>query len=186
MEDAMIIGLYWDRNEEAVRQTRLKYERYLMKIAFNVLSDREDSEESVNDTYMKAWNSMPPHRPQVLSAFLGKITRELSIDLYRRRTAAKRGGSQYDVSLAELEETLSAGDQVQERAEGKLLADAISAFLMKLPRERRSMFVARYFYMDTAADIARMCGLPEGTVRSTLFRMRADLKKHLEKEGFVV
>ncbi len=185
-EDHVIVDLYWDRDEQAIVRTQEKYGRYLMKIAMNVLADEEDSKESVNDTYLKAWNSMPDNRPQVLSTYLGKITRETSIDIYRRRTSAKRGGSQYAASLSELEEVLSGGDTAwQEVMEHKLSA-AISAFLRTLPEKKRNVFISRYYFLDSTKDIAGKADMTETALRSMLMRMRQDLKKYLEKEGFTV
>ena len=122
MEDYEIVALYWDRNEEAIAQTQQRYGGYLYKIAFQVLASRPDSEESVNDTYLKAWGSMPPHRPGTLRTYLGKITRQLSIDRLRGRGREKRRGSEYALSLSELEECVSAGDTTQERLDLRLLA----------------------------------------------------------------
>ena len=125
MEDAQIVCLYWDRDETAIRETETKYDRYLTKIAYNILYDMEDSRESVNDTYLAAWNSMPPHKPSVLSAYLAKLTRRISIDCFRCRTRDKRLPSEYAVSLTELEDCLSGGDTTEEAVNVKLLADAI-------------------------------------------------------------
>lgn len=110
MEDEAIVALYWERKENAIGETEKKYGRYLMKTAYRILADEEDSKESVNDTYWKAWNSMPPHKPKSLATYLGKITRQVSIDRFRKRTCAKRKGSVYALSLSELEECVSAGD----------------------------------------------------------------------------
>ena len=186
MEDSAIVALYWARDEQAIAVTQEKYERYLMKIAFNVLADEGDSEESVNDTYLKAWNSMPDNRPSVLSTYLGKITREAAIDIYRKRTSAKRGGSQYAVSLTELEDVLSMGDTVVQKAEEQQLAKAISEFLRGLPERKRNVFISRYYFLDAVKDIADCAGMSESAVKSMLMRERQDLKKYLEKEGFAV
>ncbi len=125
MEDARIVDLYWDRQEQAIAETQNKYGRYLLKIAWNVLADTQDSEESVNDTYLSAWKSMPPHRPSMLSTYLGKITRQISIDRLRRRTSAKRGGGQYAASLSELEEVVSTQEDITAGLEARQLADAV-------------------------------------------------------------
>ena len=186
MEDARIVDLYWDRQEQAIAETQNKYGRYLLKIAWNVLTDNEDSEESVNDTYLSAWKSMPPHRPSVLSTYLGKITRQISIDRLRRRTSAKRGGGQYAASLSELEEVVSSQEDITERLEAGQLADAVSRYLESIPAERRNLFLCRYFYMDSSFDMAKYTGMKEGTIRSTLSRERAALKKFLAEEGFAV
>ena len=133
MTDAQIVELYHARDEKAIRETQTKYQKYLMKIAFNVLHDPADSEESVNDTYLAAWNSMPPQRPAVLSAYLGKLTRRISIDLFRKKNRQKRKGSEYTVSLTELEECVSGGETPEEGLELKELADAISRAHVTLP-----------------------------------------------------
>ena len=185
MEDYEIVALYWDRNEEAIAQTQQRYGGYLYKIAFQVLASRPDSEESVNDTYLKAWGSMPPHRPGTLRTYLGKITRQLSIDRLRGRGREKRRGSEYALSLSELEECVSAGDTTQERLDLRLLAESIEDFLATLPPESRTAFVGRYYYLDPIRDIAGYYGMSQSKVKSLLYRARQGLKKHLEQEGFV-
>lgn len=186
MEDERIIDLYWERDEAAIRETELKYGKYLMKIALNVLDDIEDSKESVNDTYLKAWKSMPPHRPAVLSAFLGKITRELSIDRFRSRHRQKRRVSEYAVSLSELEECVTDGDTTGQTVELQLLAEAISRYLRSLPLEARSTFLGRYYYMDSIKEVAAYWGMSESKVKSMLHRTRLGLKVYLEQEGFQI
>lgn len=184
MEDERIIELYWQREEAAISETELKYGRYLMKIAHNILDDIEDSKESVNDTYLKAWKSMPPHRPAVLSAFLGKITRELSIDRFRSRHRKKRWASEYAVSLSELEECVTDGDTTGQTVELQLLAEAISKYLRSLSFEARSTFLGRYYYMDSIKEVAAYWGMSESKVKSMLHRTRLGLKVYLEQEGF--
>ena len=126
MQDEMIVSLYWQRDENAISETERKYGRYLTKIAHNILSDWEDSKETVNDTYLKAWNSMPTHKPGVLSSYLGKITRQLSIDAFRTRNRDKRKHSEYAVSLSELEDCISGSETTEQSIELKLLAEAIN------------------------------------------------------------
>ena len=138
MEDAQIVSLYWERDEAAIRETENKYDRYLHKIAFNILNNTEDCRESVNDTYLAAWDSMPPHRPSVLSAYLAKLTRRISIDLFRYRTRDKRMASEYAVSLDELEECVSGGNSTEEAVNVKLLADAIGIYLRTQPEMTRA------------------------------------------------
>ena len=185
MEDGQIVQLYWDRNETAITQTQHKYGQYLMKIAVNILADREDSRESVNDTYLAAWNSMPPQKPAVLSAYLGKLTRRISIDLLRKKSSQKRGGSTYAVSLEELGECVG-GSMPQEVLEGKLLAETIAEFLRAQNDETRHVFIGRYYYMDPVKDIARYCRISESKVKILLYRARQGLREHLEKEGFLL
>lgn len=174
-----IVGLYWDRNEEAIRITQEKYEKYLMKIAYSVLNDMQDSEESVNETYLKAWNSMPEQRPSILSTYLGKITRQYSIDIYRKRNREKRKGSEYAVSLSELEECVQGGSTPEEELDVKLLAEAIETYLYTLKKDARVAFVMRYFYSDTLAEIAKSLGMTEAGVKSMLHRVRKGLGERL-------
>lgn len=184
MEDEAIVSLYWDRDERAIRETEEKYDRYLTKIAYNILNDREDSRESVNDTYLAAWDSMPPHRPGVLSAYLAKLTRRISIDRFRYRTRDKRAGSEYTLSLQELGDCVSGGNTTEEIVNVKLLADSIGIFLRLQSQEARTTFLARYYFLDSVKDIARSSGMSESKVKSLLHRTRVALKKHLEEEGF--
>ena len=184
MHDEQIILLYWNRDETAIAATEEKYERSLLKIAYNILHDREDSRESVNDTYFKAWNSIPPHCPDILSAFLSKITRETSIDLLRRQTREKRGGSQYTQSLSELEECISTGNTTEQSVDLHLLAETIGNYLRILPPEPRNLFVGRYYFMDSIKEIAGYYGMSESKVKTTLHRTRKGLKQYLIEEGF--
>lgn len=186
MEDNAIIDLYWNRDESAIVETEAKYGRYLTKIACNILSDSEDSRESVADTYLSAWNSMPPQKPKILSTYLGKITRELSIDLYRKRHSVKRRASEYAVSLSELEECVTAGDTTAQSADLHLLAEAIGAWLRTCSPEARHTFVGRYFFADSIREIASYCGMSESKVKSMLHRSRKALRTYLEQEGFEV
>ena len=184
MEDKAIIDLYWTRSENAISQTALKYGAYCYTIAFNILSKREDSEESVNDTYLAAWNTMPPKRPGILSAFLGKITRYISLDRWKRRSAAKRGGGQGPLALEELEECICGGEGPAGSLVRKQLLRSIESFLDKLPVQERQVFVCRYWYMDPVADIAERFGYSESKVKTMLFRTREKLRMKLEKEGY--
>lgn len=186
MEDHEIVSLYWARKEAAIQETDIKYNRYLTKIAFNILSDTEDSRESVNDTYLAAWNSMPPQRPNVLSAYLAKLTRRISIDRFRYRNRDKRMASQYAISLSELDECVSGGNTTEEAVNGMLLAEAIAAYLRGLPDETRSAFVGRYYFLDPLKEVAAYCGMTESKCKSLLHRTRLGLREYLEKEGFPV
>lgn len=186
MEDEQIVSLYWDRNEQAIRETENKYDRYLTRIAYNVLSDYEDSRESVNDTYLAAWNSMPPHRPGVLSTYLAKITRRLSITRFRHRNREKRRGSEYAISLSELGDCVSGGDTTEEAVNVKLLADAIGIWLRLQPEEVRNAFIGRYYFLDPLKEVASYCGMTESKAKSLLYRARLGLKEYLTKEGFAV
>lgn len=186
MEDEQIVELYWHRDEEAIGRTEEKYGRYLTKIAYNILSNQEDSRESVNDTYLAAWNSMPPHRPGVLSAYLAKITRRISIDRFRYRTRGKRQGSEYALSLSELGECVSGGDTTQELVSARLLADAIAVYLRQQSPRARAVFLARYYFLDSVRDISTSTGLSQSAVKSLLHRTRMGLREHLQKEGFAL
>lgn len=185
MQDEEIVALYWRREESAIRETEDKYGAYLRKLAYNLLADREDSEESVNDTYFRAWNAMPPHRPAALSTFLAKITRNLALDRLRRRHSEKRRPSEYEASLSELEECVTDGGGPEETVELQQLAEAISAYLYTLSEESRSAFVCRYFFGDSIREIASYCGAGESKIKSMLHRARLGLKKQLEQEGFL-
>lgn len=184
MKDAEIVALYWDRNEDAIQQTQQKYGAYLSKIAYNILSDLEDSKECVNDTYLKAWNSMPTHRPSVLSTYLGKITRQLSIDVFRKKNSAKRHASEYALSLEELGDSFSDGTTPEQALDAKLLDEAINSFLRALPDDERSTFIGRYYFFDSLKDVAGYCGMSEARAKSMLYRTRQSLKAYLVKEGF--
>lgn len=184
MEDEQIVSLYWDRSEDAIRETETKYDRYLTKIAYNILANQEDSRESVNDTYLAAWDSMPPHRPSVLSAYLAKLTRRISIDRFRYRTRDKRLGSEYAVSLEELGDCVSGGNTTEEIVNVKLLADAIGIYLRLQSEEARTAFIGRYYFLDPLKEVAAYCGISESKCKSLLHRTRLGLKAYLEKEGF--
>lgn len=186
MEDKEIISLFLTRDEDAIKQTEIKYSSYLLTIAFNILHSREDGSECVNDTYFKAWKSIPPHLPARLSCYLGKITRELSIDRLRRRLSKKRLGTEYELSLDELEECVPAGDSPEQSADVMLLAEIIGKYLKKCGDEARNIFVCRYYFCDSIKAIADYFGASESKVKSSLSRTRAGLKEYLEKEGFSV
>ncbi len=186
MNDEQIVSLYWDRDESAIRETEAKYDHYLHKIAYNILNDQEDSRESVNDTYLAAWNSMPPHRPSVLSAYLAKLTRRISIDCFRYRTRDKRLASEYAISLSELGECVSGGNTTEEAVNVKLLADAIGIYLRLQSKEARTAFIGRYYFLDPIKEVADYCGISESKAKTLLHRTRQGLKEYLVKEGFSV
>ena len=186
MEDAKIVQLYFDRNEAALKETQTKYRKYLLKIANNILYNNEDSEECVNDTYLSAWNAMPPHKPDVLSLFLGKLTRGHAIDVYRKNHAGKRIPSEYTTSIDELEECIPGGSDVEANLEAKRLGEVISAFLREQDDEARNLFVGRYFYADSLKEVASYYGMTDTKAKMILFRTRQRLKEYLETEGFTV
>lgn len=185
MEDQRIVELYWERSEQALREPQAKYANYCYAIAYNILGNREDSEESLNDTYLEAWNSMPPHRPTFLSIFLGKITRRISIDKLRHRNAEKRGGGNLTLALEELEDCLSARDDLQKELEFQILADAINRFLESLSDTERRVFLCRYWYVDSIESISEQFGFSPSKVKSMLLRTREKLKKQLQKEELI-
>ena len=184
MTDEEIVKLYWNRNEDAIRETSQKYGGYLAKIAYNVLLDFQDSEECVNDTYLRTWNSIPANRPTKLSLYLGKIARLLAIDMYRRKHAQKRYMSEYALSLDELGDTFSDGATPEQEFHAEALHDALNVFLHRLSPTARNVFIGRYYFFDPIKKIADYCGIAEGTVKSSLHRTRQALKAYLQKEGF--
>jgi len=184
MEDNRIVDLYWQRDEKAILETAAKYGNYLHSISYQILLNAEDAEECVNDTYNDAWQSMPPHRPSILSTFLGKITRRISIDLWRKHHADKRGRGVITLALDELEECVSGSGDVEDEVVRLELQRKMNAFLIALPRTERQVFICRYWYMDSVSDIARQFGCSESRVKSMLFRTRKKLRTMLEKEGF--
>ncbi len=184
--DEHIVNLYFDRNETAITETKNKYEKYLFKIAYNILANIEDSNEGVNDTYFAAWNAMPPHRPTVLGTFLGKITRRISIDIFRKRRSLKRQAGEYAISIDELSECIPSGSIPEEEYEVKQLTRTINAFLRELSEVERNLFICRYFYLDSLKDSSKYCSVKEGTAKSILSRTRQKLKKYLENEGYTI
>ena len=186
MEDSTIVVLYWARDEEAIRQTQIKYGRDCYAIAYSILRSREEAEECENDTYLDAWRSMPPHKPQMLSAFLGKITRRISLDKWRRSTAEKRGGGEVSLSLSELADCIPDSKSIDENLQAEELAKLIDTFLRTLPPTERNIFMCRYWYFDTVADIAKQFGYGQSKVKTTLLRTRRKLKTYLEKEEIFV
>jgi len=183
MEDSKIIDLYWKRSETAITESSNKYGKYCKSISYNILHNLEDALECVNDTWLAAWNNMPPQKPNILSAFLGKITRNLSINRYKAYTTQKRGGNQMDLALSELEECISGSDPIAEAIDQMTLTTAIDSFLHNQTQERRMIFVRRYWYLSTIEEIARDYGMSLSKTTSLLFRMRKELKEYLEKEG---
>ena len=183
VEDKKIVDLYWERSEAAISETQKRYGRYCHYIAYNILYSHEDAEECVNDTYIKAWNAMPPHRPERLSTFLGKITRNTALDRYLSDRTKKRGGGQMTVVLEELMQCVPDEKSSGSMADELALKDAINGFLSSLPAQRRIIFMRRYWYMSSIKEIAEEYGLKESNVKVTLLRTRNRFKAYLEKEG---
>ena len=186
MDDEAIVDLYWKRNENAIKVTDDQYGRMLSGLSYRVLSNWEDCKECVNDTYLKTWNSIPPHRPVHLGAYLSKITRQLSIDRWRKETSIKRGGSEYAVSLSELGDILEAGKDPETEMEARRLDEVIHSFLRSLPQQERFLFLERYFYFEPLKNAAKCCGMSESKAKSMLYRTRKKLRTILEKKGFTL
>ena len=183
MNDKSIVDLYFNRDEEAITQTDKKYGRYCYSIAYNILTNKEDAEETVSDTYMTAWRAIPPRRPSVLSTFLGKITRHISIDRWRERSAYKRGGGEVTLALEELEDCVAGLQNVEMEYERKELIRAYVKFLDTLPITERRVFLCRYWYVDSVEAIAEKFGFSQSKVKTMLYRTRAKLRKQLAEEG---
>ncbi len=186
MNDEQIIELYFERNEAAITESSMKYGAYCMKIAMNILHDELDSEECIGDTWLGAWRSIPPKRPSNLATYLGKITRNLSINRYKMKYADKRMINEFTVSLDELSDCVSGGDAVENDEQVRFIGESISRFLRtQKPLDRRA-FICRYYYCDSISDIAERFEVSESRVKSLLFRMRQKLKIHLGKDGIIV
>lgn len=184
MEDGKIVELYWQRRESALHETALKYGAYCTKISMNILGSPQESEENVNDVYLHAWQAMPPHRPQVLSAFLGKLTRNLAINRFQAAHAAKRGGGEFPLSLEELDPCIPDGAAPEESLDAAALSQSISAFLRTQPKEARQIFIRRYFFCDSVEEISAAFRMTPSKVKSMLFRTRNKLRSYLQKEGY--
>ncbi|MDO4540281.1 MAG: sigma-70 family RNA polymerase sigma factor [Syntrophomonadaceae bacterium] len=186
MGDQEIIELFWQRDEDAVAQSQRAYGAYCFTIAHNILMDREGAEECVNDTWLRAWNSMPPQRPGRLSAFFGRITRNLALDRYAAKRAYKRGGGEMELVLEELDHCIAAADTVGQAIDEAELARCINRFLHTLPARERNIFLCRYWDVSPLKDIATKYGLREANVKASLYRSREKLRAFLEKEGITV
>lgn len=184
MDDASIIDLYFNRDEQAIRETDLAYGSYCKTVAHNILQNSEDVEEAVADTWLKAWNSIPPNRPMHLKLYLAKITRNIALNTYREQSAQKRGGGQVVLALEELEECVPHSDSVESTVDRTLIRDAIQAFLQQISKKDRMIFVRRYFYLENTPAIAQRYGLKESNILLILCRTRKKLKNYLIKEGY--
>ena len=186
MSDEEIIALYFARDEQALAQTDAKYGSYCFALANAILPCREDAEEAVNDTYWKAWQTMPPKRPSVLRMFLAKITRNLAFSRWRNLTAQKRGGGELPLVLEELEECVGTDEDAEAALEAKELSKAIAAFLDTLSRQEQNIFLRRYFFLEDAQTIAQRHGLRRDAVNQSLSRTRKKLRAHLIQEGYAL
>lgn len=189
MEDANIIDLYWKRDEKAIRETQRRYKPYCSRIAWRMLENHQDVQECLNDTWLGAWNTMPPHRPSCLRTFLGKITRNLALKRLERSAAQKRGRGEAGLVLEELEHCLAASDEVAQQVEDQIhaqrLAVVLEEFLRSLPKQARVLFLCRYWYFCTIREMAKQEGISEGAVKSSLFRTREKLRAKLQQEGLL-
>lgn len=186
MEDSEIVELYWQRCEEAITETDNKYGNYLCKIAMNILKDNEDSQECINDTYLRTWNSIPEERPNSMRSFLGCITRHLSFDMYKKQKAKKRGNGDMEFILTEMEQCIPSSNDVESSIEEKEIARLIDEFLRKQSQHNRLIFVRRYWYCDSVEDIQKRYSLSKSNVLSSLFRTRKALKVFLKKEDVYI
>ncbi len=180
MEDVNIIELYFKRDTTAIKESRKKYGSYCSCIANNILHSFEDTEECVNDTWFRAWNNMPPEKPNRLALFFGRITRNLAIDRFRRNKSQKNGGGLTGICIYELDECIGDGSPVEDRL---ALKELINSFLSEINENNREIFLLRYWYMMPIAEIAECCDMTEGAVKMVLQRVRAKLRDHLDKEG---
>ena len=185
MTDSEIIELYWMRRERAIEETEGKYGRYCYTVAYNVLAAEQDAEESVNDTWLAAWNAMPPTRPNSLRAFLGKLCRRIAVSRLRTETSQKRGGGETETALEELAEYLPAAEEPAKQVELRELTATINCFLDACPKRERVIFTARYFYVYSMDEIAVRLGMKPATVKTVLYRTRRRLMEQLKREGLL-
>lgn len=184
IEDEKIVELFWRRSEEALSKARMKYARYCYAIAFRILHSSEDAEECVNDTLLRAWDAIPPARPNMLRIFLGKITRNLSLNYLEKMNAQKRGGGVAEFLLSELEECIpSSNNSPEDLFDEQHTLDVINRFLQETSTSKRKVFVRRYWYGSSIKEIGENFGFSESKVNTILFRLRSSLKNTLEKEG---
>lgn len=185
MEDLAIIELFFQRAEQAIVETQQKYGKFCQTVAMNLLCEERDAEECVNDTWQAAWDRIPPARPQMLGAFLGRITRNLAISRFRKNTAQMRTEG-LTVLLSELEHCVPAGESTEAAVDAILLGEYISKWLESLSADDRALFLRRYWFGESLRELAREVGTGEGHLAQRLFRLRAQLKKELEKEGVIL
>ncbi len=184
MNDQTIVQRFWEREETAIPAARAQYGAYCLSIARRILFQPQDAEEAVQDTWLAAWNSMPPNRPAMLRTYLGKLTRRISLKKARACSAQKRGGGELPLVLDELEECVAGAASVESEVRQKELASCIDRFLAALPDEERRVFIRRYWWMEPVQEISRQLGYSQSKVKSMLYRLRRRLRIHLEQEGF--
>jgi len=185
LTDIEIINLFWERSESAISETAQQYGSYCFAIAMNILRNKEDSDECVNDTYMNVWNSIPPQRPALFSAFIGRIARNLSLNMYKARKTQKRSIDETALLLSELDDCIPANRTVEDEIDVKLLEEAVEGFLSESRLEDRLLFMRRYWYADSISDISKRFLISESKVKTKLFRTRNNLKYYLEKKGII-
>lgn len=185
MDDQIIVELYWERKEEAIRETAMKYGGLCAYISRNILFSREDCEECVNDTYFAVWNAIPKERPSIFSAFISRITRNLALKKYEYLSAAKRNPGAV-ASLEELGDCVSGAESVESEMEKRHIESTISRFLWQQNDEKRNVFIRRYWYFDSVESICKSTGFSQAKVKSMLYEMRQKLRKTLESEGIEV
>lgn len=186
MQDEQIVELYWQRDERAIKETDMKYRNFLLSVAHCIVYDACDVEECLNDTYIGAWNAIPPAKPAMLKAFLATIMRRTAIDCYKARKRGKRTLSELTVSLSELEEFVIDSEDTEERIDAKELGRAISDFLRVLPERQMYIFMSRYYFARPIREIAKLLGCSESTVNKEIAAIKCALKEKLEKEGFQI
>lgn len=185
MDDRKIINLFFERSEKAIVELSNKYGSVCRKVSMNVLNNHRDVEECVNDAYLGVWNTIPPEKPNPLLAFVCRIVRNISINRYKKNTSQKRKGN-YDLCLEELQNCITTQGSIEEDLEETELSSYIDEFLDSLTQINRMLFVRRFWFMDSYEDIAKASGLKEGAIRTRLSRIKADLKKYLEKKGVII
>ena len=183
MEDKQIVDLYWQRSDKAIIETNQKYGRYCHAIAFNICGTEEDAEECVNDTWLSAWNLMPDKRPKVLSAFLGRITRNFALNRMKAKNRLKRGGGNVVFALDELQECIPGGTNPEAVILGKELDKAVGNFVSTLPETEKTIFILRYWYLAPIQEISDKLHFSQGKVKTSLFRTRKKLRAYLEEES---
>ncbi len=185
MEDSQIVALYLQRDERAISLSAETYGGYCRSIAMRILRNPEDAEECVNDTWLHAWNSIPPHQPEVLSAYLGKLTRWICLKKWRALRSQKRGGGEVDLAYEELSESIPDSRPFNDILTEKALAESLTRFLKVLPEKERRVFLRRYWFFESVAQISSSMGFSQSKVKTMLWRIRKKLMDHLKKEGFL-
>lgn len=186
MDDKGIIALFFARDEKAIAQSDVKYGQYCRSISFNILCDHQDAEECTNDTYLQAWNTIPPTKPESLKAYLGRIVRNISLNKFKSKQTQKRKSDEFSAAYDELENVLASGQSIDEYIDEIHLKDLIETFLDKQTKENRKIFIARYWYFESISEISAKLGVSESKTKMSLLRMRNSLRNFLEQEGVTV